>query len=100
MLAWFLVAIPVSSLVGSPISGLLLQLNGVWGLAGWQWLFIVEGLPAVVLGVLTLRLLADRPEEASWLTGEERDAVVAMLAAEPRERPKSALLAALKDPRV
>ena len=55
MLAWFLVAIPVSSVVGGPISGLLLELDGALGLKGWQWLFIVEGLPAIVLGFVVLR---------------------------------------------
>jgi MFS transporter, ACS family, tartrate transporter len=100
MLAWFLVAIPLSSVVGSPISGLLLELNGIFGLKGWQWLFIFEGLPAVLLGFVVLRVLADAPETASWLTVKERDVLGAMLAAEPRERPKSSLAAALADQRV
>ena len=91
MLAWFLVAIPVSSVVGGPISGLLLELDGVLGLKGWQWLFIVEGLPAVVLGFVVLRLLADRPDDAEWLSPKERDILKAMLDAEQRERPKSSL---------
>src|ERR1700688_4273241 len=50
VLAWFLVAIPVSSLIGGPISGLLLQMHGFWGLAGWQWMFLIEGLPASLIG--------------------------------------------------
>ena len=64
MLAWFLVGIPLSTAIGSPISGLLLEMNGVLGLRGWQWLFIIEGLPAVVLGIIVLYALADRPETA------------------------------------
>src|SRR5260221_2620842 len=64
MLAWFLVAIPVSSLVGGPLSGFLMELDGVLGIAGWQWLFIVEGLPAALLGIAVLRMLADRSEDA------------------------------------
>src|ERR1700676_137494 len=72
MLAWFLVGIPASSLVGAPVCGMLLQMNGIWGLAGWQWLFIVVSLPCIPLGLLTLRLLADRPQTASWLTPNER----------------------------
>jgi ACS family tartrate transporter-like MFS transporter len=100
MLAWFLVAIPLSSVIGGPISGLLLEMNGAFGLSGWQWLFIVEGLPAVVLGVVVLRVLSDRPETAAWLTPEEQRLLNAMLAEEKRERPKSSLAAALSDIRV
>jgi MFS family permease len=99
MLAWFLVAIPVSSAIGGPISGLLLEMNGFLGLLGWQWLFIVEGLPAVVLGLVVLRVLADRPETAAWLSADEQRLLNAMLAEEKRERPKTSL-AALGDIRV
>ena len=100
MLAWFLVGIPASSLVGAPVCGMLLQMNGIWGLAGWQWLFIVVSLPCIPLGLLTLRLLADRPQTATWLTPNERDVLDNVLASEVRERPHSSLLAALKDTRV
>jgi MFS family permease len=100
MLAWFLVAIPLSSVIGGPISGMLLEMNGAFGLLGWQWLFIVEGLPAVVLGVVVLRVLSDRPEIAPWLSPEEQRVLNAMLAEEKRERPKSSLAAALSDIRV
>ena len=100
MLAWFLVAIPLSSVVGGPISGLLLELDGMLGLRGWQWLFIIEGIPAVILGVVVLRVLADRPANATWLSGKERDILKGMLDAERRERPKSSVLTAVSDPRV
>jgi MFS transporter, ACS family, tartrate transporter len=100
MLAWFLVAIPLSSVVGGPISGLLLELDGVLGLKGWQWLFIVEGIPAVILGFVVLRVLADRPEDAAWLSPKEREILKGMLDAEHRERPKSSLVTALSDIRV
>jgi MFS transporter, ACS family, tartrate transporter len=100
MLAWFLVAIPVSSVIGGPVSGLLLELDGVLGLKGWQWLFIVEGLPAVILGFVVLRVLADRPENATWLSPKEREILKGMLDAEHRERPKSSLLTAVSDIRV
>jgi MFS family permease len=100
MLAWFLVAIPLSSVLGGPISGLLLEMNGVLGLKGWQWLFIVEGLPAVILGIMTLYVLADRPDTAPWLNDKERGILADMIAAEYRERPKSNFLAALSDVRV
>lgn len=100
MLAWFLLGIPVSSLIGSPVCGLLLEMDGIWGLQGWKWLFLVVSLPCVVLGVIILTTLADRPQEASWLTQPERDAMDTMLRDEVRERPKSSVLAAIADPRV
>jgi MFS transporter, ACS family, tartrate transporter len=100
MLAWFLIGIPLSSLVGAPVCGMLLQMDGIWGLAGWQWLFLLVSLPCIPLGLLALKLLADRPQVAHWLTAEERDALVDVLASEVRERPHSSLLAALKDSRV
>src|SRR5271163_3363305 len=74
MLAWFLVGIPLSSLIGSPVCGMLLQMDGIWGFAGWQWLFLLVSLPCVPLGLLTLRLLSDHPQAANWLTQPERDA--------------------------
>ncbi|WP_375287114.1 MFS transporter [Sphingomonas sp.] len=72
-LALFAIAIPVSSFVGSPLSGLLLALDGAGGLQGWQWLFILEGIPTVLLGIACLRVLTDRPAQASWLEPEERE---------------------------
>jgi len=100
MLAWFLVAIPLSSVVGGPISGLLLELDGMLGLKGWQWLFIIEGIPAVILGIVVLRVLADRPDDATWLSEKERVILKGMLDAERRERPKSSVLTAVSDRRV
>jgi ACS family tartrate transporter-like MFS transporter len=100
MLAWFLIGIPLSSLIGGPICGLLLQMEGIWGLAGWQWLFLGVSLPCIPLGVLTLWLLADRPETAAWLSSDERDVLRDVLASEVRERPHSSLLAAVMDARV
>ena len=100
MLAWFLVGIPASSLVGGPVCGMLLQMDGIWGLAGWQWLFLLVSLPCIPLGLLTLWLLADRPDTATWLTPDERDVLNNALASEVRERPHSSLLAALMDTRV
>jgi ACS family tartrate transporter-like MFS transporter len=79
---------------------MLLQMDGIWGLAGWQWLFLLVSLPCVPLGFLTLRLLADRPQAASWLTAEERDALDGVLASEVRERSPASLWSALKDSRV
>jgi ACS family tartrate transporter-like MFS transporter len=100
MLAWFLVGIPASSLIGGPVCGLLLQMDGIWGLAGWQWLFLLVSLPCIPLGFLTLRFLSDRPESAGWLTQDERETLQHALSSEERERPHSSLLAAVKDTRV
>ncbi|KVL76565.1 MFS transporter [Burkholderia ubonensis] len=75
VLAWFTVSTPLSSLVGGPLSTWLLQLDGTLGLAGWKWMFIVEGLPACVLGYLVLKVLADSPADARWLSSDERDAL-------------------------
>src|ERR1700742_3269085 len=71
-LAAFAIAVPVSTVIGAPISGLLLGLDGVWGLKGWQWLFISEGIPSVQPGIVTWFYLTDRPDNASWLTAEQR----------------------------
>jgi MFS transporter, ACS family, tartrate transporter len=71
-LAAFAVAVPVSSVIGAPISGLLLGLDGVLGLKGWQWLFVIEGVPSALLGIVTWFYLADRPSKATWLTAEQK----------------------------
>lgn len=76
--AGFMTAIPIASFVGSPLSAALLGLHGIRGLSGWQWMFILEGLPAVVLGIVVLFYLTDRVTQARWLLPEER----AWLAAE------------------
>ncbi len=100
MLAWFLVGIPLSSLIGTPVCTMLLGMDGIWGFAGWQWLFFLVSLPCVPLGFLTFILLADRPQTANWLTAEERNTLDRVLASEVRERPHASLLAALMDLRV
>ena len=70
--AAFLVGIPVANMIGSPISGALLTLHGLGGVAGWQWLLLIEGVPAVILGVACLFVLADEPKDAAWLPPEQR----------------------------
>jgi MFS transporter, ACS family, tartrate transporter len=85
-IAAFMTAVPVSGVVGGPLSGALLSLNGVLGLAGWQWLFLVEGIPAILLGVIVLAYLTDRPETAHWLSSAEKDWLVSRLAAERDSR--------------
>jgi ACS family tartrate transporter-like MFS transporter len=66
-------AAPVSVIIGAPVSGLLLKLDGRLGLAGWQWMFLVEGLPAVILGLIAVGVLTDRPEQAAWLPAADRE---------------------------
>jgi len=100
MLAWFLVAIPASTVVGGPVSGFVLQMNGIAGVAGWKWLFIIEGLPAALLGIAALWVLPDRPDDATFLTAEERQLIRRRIDGEKREREQRNLLAALMDPRV
>jgi MFS transporter, ACS family, tartrate transporter len=70
--AQFSIASMAAGVIGAPLSGLLLSLRGVGGLDGWQWLFLVEGLPAVALGIVTLWYLTDRPEDARWLKDDEK----------------------------
>ncbi|MEJ1977970.1 MAG: MFS transporter [Acetobacteraceae bacterium] len=100
VLAWLGIGVPLSSLIGAPVSGALLQMHGFLGVSGWQWMFILEGLPVCVIGVVTLFLLVDEPHQASWLTAAERNALLTMLQEETRDRPKKNLWAALGDPRV
>ncbi|MEK6286337.1 MAG: MFS transporter [Acidobacteriota bacterium] len=70
--ALFMAAVPLSNFIGSPISGLLLGVNW-FGLAGWRWLFIIEGAPAIILGIVTLFYLTDWPHQAKWLAPDERE---------------------------
>jgi MFS transporter, ACS family, tartrate transporter len=69
----FMAAVPVSGVIGSPLSGWLLGLDGTFGLHGWQWLFILEGLPSMMLSVVVWLSLTDRPSQANWLTASERE---------------------------
>jgi MFS transporter, ACS family, tartrate transporter len=81
-IAAFMTAVPLSGVIGGPLSGALLSLNGVLSLTGWQWLFLVEGLPAVLLGVIVLVYLTDRPEAAHWLSPAERHWLACKVASE------------------
>jgi sugar phosphate permease len=82
IIAIFMVAIPVSSFLGSPISASLLQIDGVLGLRGWQWMFILEAVPAVLLGIAAVFVLPDRPSSARFLSAEQRELIERELAAE------------------
>jgi ACS family tartrate transporter-like MFS transporter len=84
--ALFMMGAPIAMILGAPISEMLLRLDGRLGLEGWQWLFLVEGFPAVVLGVLALRVLTDRPEQALWLPADQREWLTREMNRERAER--------------
>ena len=81
-LAAFAIAVPVSTVIGAPVSGLLLGLDGAMGLKGWQWLFIIEGIPSILLGIVTWFYLTDKPERANWLSAEQKAWLASKLDAE------------------
>lgn len=89
--ALFMIAMPVTMMLGSILSGYILALDGLWNLKGWQWLFLLEGLPSVVLGVVTWFFLNDTPDKANWLDNEEKQALKAMI---DREREHAAIVPA------
>jgi ACS family tartrate transporter-like MFS transporter len=86
VLGIFTVASPIANALGAVISGLILNLDGVGGLHGWQWLFIVEGVPAVILGIVAGFLLTNRPVQATWLRTDERAWLVQTMHAEHAEK--------------
>jgi sugar phosphate permease len=94
-IAAFMTATLAAGIVGGPISGALLSLHGAGGLAGWQWLFLVEGVPAILLGVIVLRALTETPADARWLSAAEREALLAALRDEHRSVPEVTTAAAL-----
>jgi len=82
--SWFMLAIPLSTVVGGPLAGVILELDGWHGLQGWQWLFLLEGAPAVVLGFIVLGYLTDSPDKAKWLDPAQRHWLVERMASEQR----------------
>ncbi|MET9263243.1 MFS transporter [Amycolatopsis sp. NPDC004079] len=106
MTAVFFIGIPVSGALGSVMSGWIMHsLGGVGGLADWQWLFLIEGIPPILLAGLVLLFVTDGPEQAKWLTAEQKAAVRADLEADRRDKgpateKHSGLLLALRDPKV
>ena len=78
-IALFMTATSLAGVIAGPLSGALLTLHGTGGLSGWQWMFLVEGIPAVIMGLAVWRYLPDGPAEATWLTAGERDALLAIL---------------------
>jgi len=88
VVAIFMAAIPISNIIGSPLSGLLLELEWL-NMAGWRWLFIIEGAPAIILGIVTIFYLTDRPHQAKWLPADERDWITGQLEAEKALKKKT-----------
>jgi MFS family permease len=87
MTAFFMVAIGLASVLGNPISGLIMQyLDQFAGLHGWQWLFLLEGIPSVIMGIVVLYYLTDYPRDAKWLSNEQREWLVSKLKVEEQER--------------
>jgi MFS transporter, ACS family, tartrate transporter len=103
-IALFMVAGPVAGIIGNPLSGAVLQfMDRVGGMAGWQWVFLLEGIPAVLLGVVTLYYLTDRPAQAKWLTLSERTWLAWRMEGEEQQRQDRhglTFLRAMADPRV
>jgi sugar phosphate permease len=101
MLALFAAAVPISGVIGNPLSGwILAATDGSLRFAGWQWLFIIEGLPAIVVGVALLRLLPDRPADARWLSAGERALLAHDLEVESRQHAVRGAWRGLSDGRV
>jgi len=86
MLSLFVTSIPISVIIGSPISGWIMgSVGGRAGLANWQWLFVLEGIPSIIVGLLALAIIADKPEQPHWLTEREKQLVLADLEADRRQ---------------
>jgi MFS transporter, ACS family, tartrate transporter len=101
--ALFMMATPLAGVIGGPISGALLSMHGLGSISGWQWLFLIEGLPAVLLGFVVLLYLPEHPEKAAWIPQDERDWLLLQLAKEGREKSNEQernFLQAVKSPRV
>lgn len=103
VIALFMAAAPIATAIGSPISAALLEMHGIMGLAGWQWMFLIEAIPAVILGVVVFFYMTDRPEKAAWLKPDEREWLVKTMQAEDankRGQQQHSILRGLANPRV
>ncbi len=99
LVALFMAANPLANIIGAPLSSIILGMNGVLGLAGWQWLFLLEGTPAILLAFVVLKFLPDRPKDAAWLSSDEK-AIIATRLAQDDTAGQRDLWSALRDPRV
>ena len=94
--ALFMTSLPLSGLIGNPISGWILQnMQGFHGLAGWRWMFFIEGLPSILIGVVVLLVMKDRIADAHWLTYEEKALLTSRLAADAETKKVSSIRATL-----
>ena len=103
VVAWFTLALPLAAAFGAPLSTGIMELNGLWGLAGWRWMYLAEAVPTVLLGFAVLFVITDRPSEARWLTEVERRWLTAEMTEERRQieaRHKISLLRSFLEPRV
>ncbi|MEO6213849.1 MAG: MFS transporter [Vicinamibacterales bacterium] len=103
IIGYFMAAVPLSTVIGAPASGLLLGLDGILGMKGWQWLFIIEAVPALILSVVVFFHLTDRPADATWLDAHERAWLMSRLDQEQKQRATAhnySLLQALLNPKV
>jgi ACS family tartrate transporter-like MFS transporter len=101
VLGVFVLAQPIANMIGAPLSGALLELDGLGGLHGWQWMYLIQGLPAVLFGIVVPFLLTDRPTAARWLTHEEKSALETVFSDDNSRvtAPNHRFFSALKDPR-
>lgn len=103
VIALFMAAAPIATAIGSPISAALLEMHGIMGLAGWQWMFLIEAIPAVILGIVVFFYMTDRPEKAAWLKPNEREWLVKTMQAEDANKggqQHHSILRGLANPRV
>jgi ACS family tartrate transporter-like MFS transporter len=101
--ALFMTAGTLAGVIGNPLSGSLLKMDGLRGLHGWQWVFLLEGIPAVLLGLSVLVVMIERPADASWLTAEEKEWLEGELERERAAKetgPRGGLVKALTEPKV
>lgn len=101
--ALFMAAVPLSTMIGSPLSAALLEMEGMMNLHGWQWMFILEALPAVILGFVVLAYMTDSPENARWLNDDERTWLINTMASENMNKEagaKHSIIAGITDRRV
>jgi MFS family permease len=99
-MAIVLSGIAIAIIIGGPMAGALLSLDGVWGLDGWQWLFVVQGLPAIVVGLVALRKLPDRPSQASWLPAGDAEWLETRIEEDTDEVEIADMRGAIRDRRV
>ena len=99
--ALFMTAIALSGVIGGPLSGWVMQsMPGVYGLAGWQWMFVIEAIPSLVLGLATIAYLQDRVHDAKWLTDDEKKLIATQIGAEDKEKGEGTLSQTFANPRV